>query len=72
MTGFQHEPLIESLSAQNDHTVPFYQKISILKQEWTTEKISYERRVYESEDDRRLSWVISQKSTVSKINSLKC
>ena len=35
------------------------------------EKISYERRVYESVDDRSLSWVISQKSTENIIQAAK-
>ena len=33
-------------------------KISILKQEWSTKKNSFERRVYESVDVRRIFWVI--------------
>ena len=37
-------------------------KISILKEVGIIEKISYERRAYESVDDRSPSYVISQKS----------
>ena len=36
-------------------------KISIFKKEAIIEKISYERRVYESVDDRSHTYVISQK-----------
>ena len=34
-------------------------------------KISCERRVYESEDDKSLSWYISQKSTINGIHGTK-
>ena len=34
-------------------------------------KISFERRVYESQDDNSLSWDISQKSTETKIYAAK-
>ena len=45
-------------------------KISILKKEVTIEKISYERRAYESVDDRSPSYVISQKATENKTRAL--
>ena len=35
------------------------------------ENISYKVRVYESVDNRSLSWVISQKSTENKIHAVK-
>ena len=41
-----------------------------LKKEGITEKISYERRAYESVDDMSLSYVISQKSTENKTQTL--
>ena len=44
--------------------------ISILIQEGIMEKISYERRVYESVEDGRLSLAIFQKSTY-KIELMK-
>ena len=36
-------------------------KVLFLKKEGTMEKKSYEQRGYESVDDERLSWAISQK-----------
>ena len=44
----------------------FMAKILILKNEGIIEKISYERRAYESVEDRSHSQVISQKSTRNK------
>ena len=35
------------------------------------ERISYERRVYESVDDKNLTWDISQKSTEKRIREAK-
>ena len=45
-------------------------KISILKKEGIIEKISYERRTYESVDEKSHSKVISQKSTKNKAQTL--
>ena len=45
-------------------------KILILKKEGIIEKISYERRAYESVDDMSYSYVISQKSTENKTQAL--
>ena len=38
-------------------------KFLILKKRRDTVKISYEHRIYESVDDKSLSWDVSQKST---------
>ena len=45
-------------------------KNSILKKELIIEKISYDRRAYESVDDRSHFWVISRKSTENKTRAL--
>ena len=45
-------------------------KIFILKKEGIIEKISYERRAYESVDDMSYSYVISQKSSKNKTQAL--
>ena len=45
-------------------------KNSILKKEGIIEKISYERRAYESVDDRSHSEVISQKATENKTRAI--
>ena len=47
-------------------------KISISKKEGIIEKISYDRRAYESVDDRSHSYVISQKSTEKITRALMC
>ena len=47
-------------------------KISILKLEGIIKKISYERRDYESVDEKSLSWAMSRKTTKKKrIQALK-
>ena len=45
-------------------------KISISKKEGIIEKISYERRAYESVDGRSHSLVMSQKATENKTQAL--
>ena len=45
-------------------------KILILKENGIIEKIYYERRAYESVDDRSHSQVVSQKSTENKTRAL--
>ena len=45
-------------------------KISILKKEGIIENISYERRAYDSVDDRSHSYIISRKSTENKTRAL--
>ena len=47
-----------------------YGKNFDLKKEEIIEKNSYERRAYESVDDRSHSWVISQKSKKNKTQAL--
>ena len=46
-------------------------KILILNKEGIIEKISYERRAYESVDEKRLSQVISRKTTKKRIHAFK-
>ena len=46
-------------------------KILILNKEWFIEKISYERRAYESVDEKSLSWVTSRKTTKKKNSGSK-
>ena len=46
-------------------------KISILKLEGITKKISYERRDYESVDEKSLSKAMSRKTTKKRIQALK-
>ena len=46
-------------------------KILILNEEGIIEKISYERRAYESVDDKRLSYVMSRKTTKKRIHAFK-
>ena len=47
-----------------------YGKNFDFEKEGTIEKNSYERRAYESVDDRSHSWAISQKSTEKKTQAL--
>ena len=46
-------------------------KILSLKLEGIIEKISYERRVYESVDEKSLSYAKSRKTTKGRIQALK-
>ena len=46
-------------------------KILILNKEGTIEKISYERRAYESVDEKSLSWVMCRKTTKKRIHAFK-
>ena len=46
-------------------------KISILKLEGITKKISYERRDYDSVDEKSLSKAMSRKTTKKRIQALK-
>ena len=46
-------------------------KISILKLEGIIKKISYERRDYESVDEKSLSKAMSRKTTKKRIQALK-
>ena len=46
-------------------------KISILKLKGIIKKISYERRDYESVDEKNLSWAMTQKTTKKRIQALK-
>ena len=46
-------------------------KISILKLEGIIKKISYERRDYESVDEKSLSKAMSRKTTKKRIHALK-
>ena len=46
-------------------------KISILKLEGITKKISYERRYFESVDEKSLSKAMSRKTTKKRIRALK-
>ena len=46
-------------------------KISILKLEGIIKKISYERRDYESVDEKSLSEAMSRKTTKRRIQALK-
>ena len=46
-------------------------KISILKLEGIIKKISYERRDYESVDEKGLSYALSRKTTKRRIQALK-
>ena len=47
-----------------------YGKYFDLKKEWIIEKNSYERRTYESVDERSHSYVTSQKSTENETRAL--
>ena len=46
-------------------------KILILNKEGIIEKISYERRAYESVDEKSLSYVMSRKTTKKRIHAFK-
>ena len=46
-------------------------KILILNKEGIIEKISYERRAYESVDEKSLSQVMSRKTTKKRIHAFK-
>ena len=46
-------------------------KLSILILEGIIKKISYERRDYESVDEKSLSWVMSRKTTKKRIQEVK-
>ena len=47
-----------------------FTELSILFQEGIIQKISYERRAYESVDEKSLSWVMSRKTTKKRIWSM--
>ena len=46
-------------------------KILILIKEVIIKKISYERRDYESVDEKSLSWAMSRKTTKKRIQAVK-
>ena len=46
-------------------------EILILNKKGIIEKISYERRAYESVDEKNLSWVMSRKMTKKRIHAFK-
>ena len=46
-------------------------KILVLNKEGIIEKISYERRAYESVDEKSLSYVMSRKTTKKTIQAFK-
>ena len=46
-------------------------KILILNKEGVIEKISYERRAYESVDEKSLSQAMSRKTTKKRIHAFK-
>ena len=50
--------------------IVYMAKISILKKKGSSKKNSYERRAYESVDDRSHSWFISQNSMENKTRAL--
>ena len=47
-------------------------KILILILEGIIKKISYERRDYESVDEKSLSWAMSRKTMKKRIQTVKC
>ena len=58
------------LTPRRTQVSPFTE-ISILFEEGITKKIPYERRTYESVDEKSLHKVMSQKTTILSIWSLK-